>query len=67
MLFRCFSAMLGLNIKELFKKLALELPGISAQAEAKAREEESKNGVLLSSIALQNSHTVLLFILDTTH
>jgi Ras-related protein Rab-6A len=37
------SAMLGLNIKELFKKLALELPGISAQAEAKAREEESKN------------------------
>ena len=45
--------MLGLNIKELFKKLALELPGISAQAEAKAREEESKNGVLLSSIALQ--------------
>ena len=49
--------MLGLNIKELFKKLALELPGVSAQAEAKAREEESKNGVLLSSIALQNSHS----------
>merc|ERR1712166_11689 len=50
------SAMLGLNIKELFRKLALELPGVgAAQAEDKSRESQGAKTVKLNKAEPQQA------------